>query len=104
MLGIVLVHGSGPLPEPFVRSVVVVLGLEGAEAALLRREAALRRPGRLGLQRAVHALMAAVLLGMGELDELGVAAQADPPDRQRRQAAGRRRDEGHAVVGAEDLR
>lgn len=93
-----------PLPERFVRPVVVVLGLEGMEAALLRRRVALWRPGRLGLERAVHALMASVLLGMGGLDDLGVDARADPPDRQPRQAAERRRGEGDAVVGAEDLR
>jgi hypothetical protein len=67
------------LAEPFVRSLFVVLAAECVEAGLLRTEVAARRPRCLGLQRLVHALVPAVLLGMRRLDQLGIDAETDPP-------------------------
>jgi len=52
----------------------------------------------------VHALVPAVLFGMGGFDQLGVDAEADPPDRQQREAAQRGGGERHTVVGADDPR
>ena len=50
------------LIERFVRAVVVIFLAEAIEAALLRAKRAARRAGRFRLERAVHALMAPVLL------------------------------------------
>src|SRR5437016_3742571 len=58
------------LAECFMRPLVVVLSAEALEAALLAAAGAGGRPGRLGLQRAVHALVGPVLLGMAWRDAL----------------------------------
>src|SRR5213078_3616146 len=52
------------VPDGSRRLLVVVLSAEALEAALLAAAGAGGRPGRLGLQRAVHALVGPVLLGM----------------------------------------
>jgi hypothetical protein len=53
---------------------------------------------------AVHALMAAVLVGTGGLDELGPNPQPEPPDAELREAAERTGGEGLPVIGADPLR
>src|SRR5439155_1344790 len=58
------------LAEGFVRPLVVVLRAEAVKAALLAATRVGRRPGRLGLQGAVHAFMGAVLFRMARLDAL----------------------------------
>src|SRR6266700_2829541 len=60
------------------------------------------RPGRFPLQGEVHALVAAVLLGMARLDALDLDAEPQPPYGQLRQVEqGVGTGEGHAVVGAD---
>src|SRR5262249_12196367 len=59
--------------------------------------------GGLVLEGPVHALVASVLGWGGWRDALGQNAQMDPPDAEPREAAGRSRGEGSAVVAADDL-
>ena len=67
----------------------------------MRREAARRRTGGVGLQGPVHTFMAAVLLRVTGLDELRQDAEADPPGRERGEGGWRLRgSEGQAVVRA----
>jgi hypothetical protein len=79
----------------------VVLVAPAGEAALLLRSGALGWAGALALEGEVHALVATVLLRGAGLDEIGQDAEADPPDRERRQAAEGLGGEGHAVIGAD---
>lgn len=51
-------------------ALVVVNGAEVIEAPLLGGERVGRRPGGLGLERGVHALVPAVLLGRAGIDAL----------------------------------
>lgn len=92
------------LVESFMWSLLVELDSEGVEATLLRRQVGGRRSRRLGLERAVHTLVAPVLLRFSGLDELGQDAQAHPPRRQARQPCEADRCKGWAVVGADSLR
>ena len=87
-----------------MRSLAVVLGLEPIERALLGTEARARRLGRLCLQRAVHALVASVLIGPARHDALRSDPEPDPPDRESREPPGGERREGRAVVGADGSR
>jgi hypothetical protein len=97
--------GGRPVLERFVRPLVVELGSERIEAALLGGSVASGGSCGLSLQRPMHAFVTAVLLGMGGLDQLGTDPQADPPDREAREAAdGGGCGKGDAVVGANDLR
>ena len=63
-----------------MRSDAVEVGPELVEPALLGRAVAGRWDGGLGFEGAVHALVAAILLGAGGLDEIGQDAELDPPD------------------------
>jgi len=85
-----------------VGTVVVVLLAERVEATLLAGEVTGWRAGGFGLEGLVHPFMATVLLGVSGLDELGVDAEADPPNGKPRQAAQSGGGEGNAVVGADD--
>src|SRR5213594_4751668 len=89
------------LAEGFVRPLVVVLRAEALKAALLAAARAGGRPGRLGLQRAVHAFVGAVLFRMARLDALLGDPEADPPDVHRAQPMDARGAEGGPVVGAD---
>ena len=53
---------------------------EVVEAGLLLQAIHARRPGCLLFESEVHALMAAILLGMARFDVLDGNAQAQPPD------------------------
>ncbi len=83
---------------------VIELAAEVVEAALLGPEVSFRRPGGTRFESSVHAFVAAVLLGLAGLDEFGEDAEADPPDRERGEAAERVGGEGGTVVGADTLR
>ena len=56
------------LAQRLVGTFLVELPTEAIEADLLRSQGPFRRPDRLALQRAMHTLMAAVLLRMRWLD------------------------------------
>src|SRR5437016_9130491 len=88
------------LVERLMGPLVIELLAEDVEAALLRRETARGRPGRLRFQRAMHPFMPAVLIRAPGLDELRQDPEADPPRRELRQARQRGGGERHAVVAA----
>src|SRR5207244_335935 len=94
-------RGRGRVGERLVRAEGVVLVAPAIEAALLLSSVALRRAGALALQGEVHALVAAVLVWGGGLGEIGQDAEADPPDRERREAPERLGGKGDAVIGAD---
>ena len=82
-------------------SLVVVNPDEGIEALLLLQKVKRGGLGRLLLERQMHALMAAVLLGMAWLDALQADAQSQPPDREPSEAEERiAGGERYAIVGA----
>src|SRR5713226_804374 len=87
-----------------MRPLLVVLDLEPIERALLGTEARARRPGGLGFQSAMHALVAAVLFGPTRHDALGSDPEPDPPDRQARESTRRERRERWPVVRADRSR
>jgi hypothetical protein len=87
-----------------VRALVVVLAAEVVERALLGAGVRLGRPARLGLERAVQALVPPVLLRRAGLREVGQDAQAHPPDAQRREPRERDGRERDAVVAADARR
>ena len=66
--------------ERLVGSFGVELVEEGVEACLLLQAVHARRAGCLLLEREVHALVAAVLLGVAGLDALDGDAEPQPPD------------------------
>src|SRR6266581_2647748 len=88
------------LVDRLMGPLVIELRAEDVEAALLRRETARGRPGRLRFQRAMHPFMPAVLIRAPGLDELRQDPEADPPRRELRQARQRGGGERHAVVAA----
>ena len=92
------------LAERFVGPLVIVLRAEALKAALLAAARAGGRPGRLGLQRAVHPFVGAVLFRMTRLDALLGDPEADPPDVHRAQAMDAGRAEGRAVVRSDGAR
>jgi hypothetical protein len=87
--------------ECLMRPFAVIARDERIEARLLLQEVQCRGLGRFAFQRQMHALVAAILLGMTWLDALDADAQAQPPHRQACEAIERvtaaKRD---AVVGA----
>ena len=72
----------------------VELSPETVEASLLTAQGGGRRSRRLLLERLVHPLVAAILLGVAGFDELGGDAQADPPNGEAAQSADGRRRKG----------
>src|SRR5439155_7752127 len=71
-------RGRRLLVERLVRALVIELLAKDVELALLRRQTPGRRPGRLGLQRAMHPFMAPVLGRPARLDQPGENAGAPP--------------------------
>src|SRR5690349_15754782 len=80
--------------RPFGVEVVTEL----IEALLLLLEGLLRRTCGLGLQRAMHPLVSAVLFGMSWHNPLDADAKTNPPERQSGESAQARRAERTAVV------
>jgi hypothetical protein len=71
--------GWSPVVEGFVRPDLVEVCAELVEAPLLSGAVAGGWDGAVGLERLVHALVTAVLLRRGRLDEIGQDAELDPP-------------------------
>ena len=90
--------GGGIHVERLVGSLLVELAFESIELALLRAAVGGRRLGGLVLERAVHALMLAILLRLSGLDELRKDAQTEPPGRQLREPAERVAGKGHTPL------
>jgi len=87
-----------------VRPVPVVLLDERIEARLLLQDIGGGGLGRFLLQRQVHALVPAVLLGMPGFRPLDLDAQPEPPHGQFAEPVERvRGGEGHAVVGPDGV-
>src|SRR5439155_1453803 len=87
--------------QRLMRALLVVALDEGIEARLLLEHVRLGRPRRLSLQREMHPLVPAVLLGLARLDALDANAEPQPPHRQFAQPVERMpRRKGHPVVGA----
>jgi len=63
-----------------VRPITVVTADEGVELRLLLQEVLCGGLGRLPLHGQMHALVAAILLGMPRLDALDLNAKPQPPD------------------------
>jgi hypothetical protein len=76
-------HG---LVQGFMRPLVVVLGAETGEASLLGRRSGGGGPRGVGFEDAVKLFVRPVLFGVPGIDALGHNPEADPPDRQGRQA------------------
>src|SRR5687767_12936542 len=95
--------GRGALEE-LVRSLVVVLGAEAIERALLGRERGARRATRLRLGRLVHPFVRAVLLRRRGSGALMLNPEPQPPDIELRQAVNPGRRERDAIVGANRVR
>src|SRR5712692_8355822 len=93
-----------PLAERFVRTLLVVVPAEGVEARLLLDRIRSRRARSLRLERAMHALVAAVLLRGGRMDKVRLDTELDPPRRQSREAAGAGRTERRPVVATDRFR
>src|ERR1700684_3121177 len=74
------------------------------EGLLLRSPMSCRRVGRLGLQRAMHAFMAAVLFGMTGGNPLRNDAQLHPVERQGRKSGNGSGSKGWSIVGANSPR
>src|SRR5688500_4041262 len=71
-----------PLAEGFVRALLVVLPLKAQETLLLGCQILGGWPCRLRLERAVHALVTAVVLRMAGTDRHRPDPQLQPPDRE----------------------
>jgi len=67
-----------PLAERFVRTLLVVVPAEGVEARLLFDRIRSRRARSLRLERAMHALVAAVLLRGGRMDKVRLDPERAP--------------------------
>lgn len=99
------IQGRWPaLAERLVRPHLVEGTPEHIEAPLLGAERERRGPGGLGFQVLVHALVPAVLVPAGGLDELGANPQPEPPDTELGEAAECAGGKGLPIVRADPLR
>src|SRR6266851_3087332 len=96
-------RGRGAFEE-LVRSLMVVLGPEAVERALLGRERRSGRPNRFRLERLMHPFVRAVLLRRRGSGALMLNAELQPPDIELRQAVNPRRRERDAIVRANGVR
>ena len=96
--------GRRPLPERLVRALFIIVSAELVEAGLLLPSVGGGRLRGLLLQRAVHPLMAPVLLRRGGANEMRFDAEPEPPRRKPRQPARPTRAKRRAVVAADRLR
>jgi len=94
----------GSLAQRFVRALLVVVPAEGVEAGLLFGRVRRGWARRLCLERAMHALMSAILLRRGRMDEVRLDAELDPPRRQARKTACAARPERRPIIAADRKR
>ena len=88
-----------------MRSLVIVLPLEGMEPLLLQQKVSGGRNDRSFLECEMEALMSSILLGMPRLDPLDSDSQPEPPNGQfaePKQAV--RRGKRDSIVGADRRR
>src|SRR5882724_98520 len=78
----VVAAGRGDLPQGLVRAVIVEVVAEAVEARLLLGGRGGRRLGGFRLERAMHALVPAVLLRRAGIDPLEDDAELDPAHRE----------------------
>ena len=88
------------LSERLVRSFVVVLAAKRVEGALLTPQVGARWSRRLGLERAMEALLATIVLRLTWRDPLDLNTKLYPPYGQLREAACAHRSERRSVVRA----
>lgn len=82
----------------------IELLLESVERGLLLKRVHTWRTGGFFLERQMHALVPAILLGMTGFDALDLDAESEPPDGKLAQIEqGIGGGEGHAVVGADGI-
>src|SRR5262245_7051752 len=90
--------GRRVVVQRFVRALAIVFRAERGKPPLLRRGTRGGRPGRVRFQHAMKLLVRCVLLRMPWGNALREDSQADPPDRQTRQAGEPGTGEGAAIV------
>jgi hypothetical protein len=81
-----------------VRTILIVVVTKAIEGALLVGHRGVRRRGGVLFERAMHALVTAVLLRLPGLDALGQNAQLNPPHAEPRETPDGFGGEGRAVV------
>jgi len=82
-----------------VRAIDIELCAKAVERVLLRSQCRGRRVGSVVLERAVHALMAPVLLWLARIDPFTGNSKLDQPHGQLRQTANCRRCKRRPIVG-----
>src|SRR5215472_15525605 len=92
------------LPQRLVWPVIVVDRTERVEPLLLRRQTGGRRCRRLLVERAVHPLVAPILLRLARHNPLRSDTQLDPPHRQPRQPTNTGRRKRRTVIRADRQR
>src|SRR5207249_3148443 len=92
--------GRGLLIESFVRALLVEVLAEAIETVLLFGDRRCCRLRCLGLERAVHALMSAVVLRARRWNVARLDAELEPPYRQARKPASASRAKGGSIVGS----
>src|SRR5260370_1778403 len=90
--------------QRFVGTHLIVFLAKTVQRPLLLAPVGRRRLSRLLLQRAIHALVPALLLRMSPIDPFRHDPQLDPPHRPPRQPGHRPRSKRRAVIGADGLR
>jgi hypothetical protein len=88
--------------EGFMGPLLVEDAPKGVEAPLLGAEVLAGGAGGVGLEGAVHALVSAVLVGTGRLDQLGPDPELDPVDGELGESGDGNGREGDPVVALDD--
>src|SRR6266851_6549239 len=94
-------RGRRRLAQTLMWAVLIVVAPETIEAHLLRGLICGRRGGGFRFQGAMHALMAAVLLGLAWIDSLQRNSGLKPFHRQPRKSRGAGRRERFSIIGAD---
>ena len=92
------------LPQPFVRSHLVVGSQPSIRSPLLRSSIARHRMCRFGLEHPMHLFVCAVLLGVPRRNKFHSDSQCHPPGAQARKPCRTRGSKGTAIVHTDHLR